>query len=114
MCMHSPHCCTPWEVLLCKVRTCSKPCICNAQQHSQHHREAAEGWLWTCCAACAADDPPAASGAAAAARRAIAVLLQQWLPVCLEQLVLPAGVEEGQQAASLAGDCIRSSAMVAE
>lgn len=59
-----------------------------------------------------ADDDAVGQGSAAAAavRRAVAVLLQQWLPVCLEQLATPPADdddeedEEGQQTAS-AGGC---------
>eukprot|EP00775_Hariotina_reticulata_P011743 gene11743-11888_t len=43
--------------------------------------------------AAAAGDPPGAS-AAASARRALAVLLQQWLPACLDQLLLPAKAQK--------------------
>lgn len=46
----------------------------------------------------------AAAAASAAVRRAVAVLLQQWLPVCLDQLAtLPADEEEGQQTGSAGG-----------
>jgi hypothetical protein len=51
-----------------------------------------------------ADDAPGVGGAAAAARRALAVLLQQWLPACLDRLLLPVeGAEPEQQQQGLAG-----------
>ncbi|KAF8072467.1 hypothetical protein HT031_000126 [Scenedesmus sp. PABB004] len=48
-------------------------------------------------------DALAGSSAAASARRALAVLLQQWLPPCLDTLAAPASDEGGSDAAATQG-----------
>jgi hypothetical protein len=44
-----------------------------------------------------ADDAPGVGGPAAAARHALAAVLQQWLPACLDKLLLPAEGDTEQQ-----------------